>query len=98
MTIPYGKKGQRRRLIDVLCDESFIFRRLVKLGKIYYRSKSEFIARFHASSNIIDTMALRMVWDLDGRPKKAPSPEIPDNAYDGLYKRYSGGRSAKIYV
>lgn len=97
MTIPYGKKGQRRRLVDVLCDESFIFRRLVKLGKIYYRSKSEFIARFHASSNIVDTMALRMVWDLDARPKKQPSPEIDDDAYSGLFTNYnSHGRGRSV--
>lgn len=96
MTIPYGKKGQRRRFIDVLCDESFIFRRLVKLSKIYYRSKSEYIARFHASSNIVDTMALRMVWDLDARPKKQPAPEIEDDAYDSLFTDYYSGRAGSV--
>lgn len=100
MQIPYGKKGQHRRLIDVLYDESNTFRTLQKNKRIYYRSKDEYRAKFHASPNIIDTMYLRMIWDLDARPKKQPAPEIPDDAYDGFYNRYdtkirdSRGRSA----
>lgn len=97
MQIPYGKKGQHRRLIDVLYDESNTFRTLQKNKRIYYRSKDEYKAKFHASPNIIDTMYLRMVWDLDGRPKKAPSPEIPSDAYDGLFEDYSDGR-AVVYI
>lgn len=97
MQIPYGKKGQHRRLIDVLYDESNTFRTLQKNKRIYYRSKDEYRAKFHASPNIIDTMYLRMVWDLDARPKKQPAPEIPDDAYDGLYNNYGRGRSV-VYI
>lgn len=93
MTIPYGKKGMTRRLIDVLFDEINTFRTLQRNKRIYYRSKDEYRAKFHASPNIIDTMYLRMVWDLDSRPKKAPAPEIEDDAYDGLYNDYASGRS-----
>jgi hypothetical protein len=97
MQIPYGKKGQHRRLIDVLYDESNTFRRLQKNKRIYYRSKDEYKAKFHASPNIIDTMYLRMIWDLDARPKKQPSPEIEEDAYDGLFEDYSDGR-AVVYI
>lgn len=96
MEIPYGKNGMRRRLIDVLYDESFLFRKLTKLGKIYYRSKDEYRSRFHASSNIMDTILLRMIWDLDARPKKKPAPEIEDDAYDDLFTDYSGGRVGAV--
>lgn len=99
MQIPYGNKGQRRRLIDVLYDESYTFRVLQRNKKIYYRSKDEYRAKFHSSSNIIDTMYLRMIWDLDARPKKQPAPEIPEDAYDGLFNRYTGwGRSARVCI
>lgn len=96
MQIPYGKKGQHRRLIDVLYDESNTFRRLQKNKRIYYRSKDEYKAKFHASPNIIDTMYLRMIWDLDARPKKQPAPEIEDDAYDELFIDYSGGRAGSV--
>ena len=96
MRIPYGKKGEHRQLIDVLCDESNTFRTLQRNKRIYYRSKDEYRAKFHSSPNIIDTMYLRMVWDLDARPKKKPAPEIEDDAYDDLYNDYSGGRVGSV--
>jgi len=88
MRIPYGKKGETRRLIDVLYDEINTFRVQQRNKRIYYRSKDEYRAKFHASPNIIDTMYLRMIWDLDGRPKKQPAPEIEDDAYDGLFQNF----------
>lgn len=94
MTIPYGKNNETRRLIDVLFDEINTFRTLQRNKKIYFRSKDEYRAKFHASPNIIDTMYLRMIWDLDARPKKTPPPEIEDDAFYGMYERYDGGRSA----
>lgn len=97
MTIPYGKKGMTRRLIDVLSDEINVFRTLEKNKRIYYRSKNEYRAKFHASSNIVDTMYLRMVWDIDARPKKEAAPEIEDDAYDGLYENCIAGRGDDIY-
>ena len=97
MQIPYGKKGQHRRLIDVLYDESNTFRTLQKNKRIYYRSKDEYKAKFHASPNIIDTMYLRMVWDLDARPKKQPSPEVEADAYSGFFTNYnSHGRGRSV--
>lgn len=95
MRIPYGKNGATRRLIDVLYDEINTFRTLQRNKRIYYRSKDEYRAKFHASPNIIDTMYLRMVWDLDARPKKQPAPDIEEDAYDGLFDSitYGGSRS-----
>lgn len=93
MVIPYGKKGQTRRLIDVLYDEIETFRTLQRNKKIYYRTKDEYKAKFHASPNLVDTMYLRMLPDLDARPKKQPSPEVEDDAYYGLYND-SNGRNA----
>ena len=96
MRIPYGKNGMTRQLIDVLYDESNTFRKMERNKRIYYRSKDEYRAKFHASPNIIDTMYLRMVWDLDARPKKKPSPEIEDDAYDDIFMDYSGGRLGSV--
>ena len=96
MRIPYGKNGMTRRLVDVLNDEINVFRTMQRNKRIYYRSKDEYRAKFHASPNIIDTMYLRMVWDLDARPKKQASPEIEDDAYDGLFSDYFGGRAGAV--
>ena len=96
MVIPYGKKGETRRFIDVLYDEINTFRVQQRNKRIYYRSKDEYRAKFRASPNIIDTMYLRMVWDLDARPKKKPSPEIEDDAYDELFMDYAGGRLGAV--
>jgi len=96
MRIPYGKKGETRKLIEVLYNELNTFRTQQKNKRIYYRSKDEYRAKFHASPNIIDTMYLRMVWDLDARPKKQPSPEIEEDAYDGLYYDFGAGRGTFV--
>lgn len=96
MRIPYGKKGTTRRLVDVLFDEINTFRTLEKNKRIYYRSKDEYRAKFHASPNIIDTMYLRMVWDLDARPKKQASAEVEENAYDDIFIDYAGGRAGSV--
>lgn len=88
MRIPYGKNGATRRLIDVLYDESATFRVQEKNKRIYYRSKDEYRAKFHASPNIIDTMYLRMIWDLDARPKKVAPTVIDEVDYVGLYRSY----------
>lgn len=96
MRIPYGKNGTTRKLLDVLFDEINVFRTLQKNKRIYYRSKDEYRAKFHASPNIIDTMYLRMIWDLDARPKKQPSPEIEDDAYDDIFTDYIGGRVGSV--
>lgn len=97
--IPYGKKGVYRTLRDILLDEVDLFKSVTRNKRIYYLSKDEYKARHQKNSpDLMDTICLRSFFELDARPKKQPDPEIPYNAYDGLYKRYSGGRSAKIYV
>lgn len=96
MRIPYGKNGMTRRLVDVLSDEINVFRTMQRNKRIYYRSKDEYRSKFHASPNIIDTMYLRMVWDLDARPKKAPPQEIEDDAYDNIFTDYLGGRAGAV--
>lgn len=92
MRIPYGKNGTTRQLLDVLYDEKNIFRRTTKNNKTYYRSKEEYRARFKSSPDIMDTIVLRAVFELDARPKKKTGPDIEDDAYTGLYNDYSSGR------
>lgn len=88
LVIPYGKKGGTRNFIDVLFDEMNVFRTTTRNNKIYYRNKDEYIAKFHASPNIMDTVSYRAIFELDARPKKQPEPEIPDDAYDGFYNDF----------
>jgi len=93
MQIPYGKKGGKRRIIDILYNEKNVFIKGQKNKKILYRSKDEYIARFHESPGLMDPFTYRAVFELDARPKKQPEKEIDDSAYSGLFQDYGGGRS-----
>jgi hypothetical protein len=37
------------------------------------------------------------VFELDARPKKQPAPQVPDDAYNGLYRSYSG-RERTVWI
>ncbi|MBD5367260.1 MAG: hypothetical protein HDR82_09755 [Bacteroides sp.] len=89
--VQYGTKDETRRFIDVLMDGINIFATLKKNGKIYYRNKDEFKAKFKYSPGEIDAMSLRMVFELDTRQRKQPKPVVPENAYNGLYNGYHSG-------
>lgn len=82
--VKFGAKNTRRRLIDVLTDSTAIFRTEKKNGKIYYRNKDEFKARYKYSPGEIDAMSLRMVFELDTRERKAPMAEVRADAYEVL--------------
>lgn len=87
MIIQYGKKGERRRIKDILFDEMDVFRFDMRNGKRYARSKDEYKAKFKSSPDLMDTIMLFMYFFLDAKPKKQPKPVVPDNTYDSLYHR-----------
>lgn len=95
--IKYGHKQLNRRFIDILFDEINIFVSTKKNHKIYYRNKEEYKSKFKSSPDLMDAICLRAVFEFDARPKKQPAPQIPENAYDGLYRHYSG-RQKVVYV
>ena len=96
--IPYGKKGELRTIRDILFDAVDLFVSTTKNKRIYYLSKDEYKARHQKNSpDLMDSLCLRAIFELDARPKKAPSPEIEDDAYDGLFEDYSDGR-AVVYI
>lgn len=82
--VQYGLKSDTRRFIDVLTDGIALFSTRQKNGKIYYKSKDEFKARFKYSPGEIDAMSLRMVFELDTRARKQPSAQTRADAYDVL--------------
>jgi len=96
MRIKYGKNNATRQVLDILYDEKELFRSTTKNKKIYYVSKDEFKAKFHHSPGLMDSLVLRAIWELDARPKKQPEPEVDDDAYNGIYNRYDGGRTVWI--
>jgi hypothetical protein len=87
LVIPYGKKGQRRRLIDVLFDEINVFITTDRNGKIYYRKKEEYKEKFKSSPDLMDAISYRAIFELDTRERKQAAPQVPDDAYDALYHR-----------
>lgn len=98
MTIPYGKKGEMRRVKDILFDEMNVLIFEMRNGKRYARSKDEYKAKFKSSPDLMDTIMLFMYFFLDAKPKKQPSPQVADDAYDALYQNTSyGWGSRRIY-
>lgn len=93
--VPYGRKGEKRALFDVLCDQINVFVCTTRNKRIYYRSKDEYKAKFHSSPDLMDAIVLRGRFDLDARPKKQPDTEIDDDAYLGVYNTYNG---QKVYI
>lgn len=94
--IPYGKKGETRRLEDILYDEIDLFAVTTRNKRIYYRSKDEYKSKHHHSPDLMDAITLRAVWELDARPKKQPSPEVEEDAYDDIFVDYAGGRVGSV--
>lgn len=95
--VPYGKNGELRSIRDILFDAIDLFVTTVKNKRIYYLSKDEYKARHQKNSpDLMDTICLRALWELDARPKKQPSPEIDDDAYDGLFSGYVGARTRSV--
>lgn len=92
--VKYGHKQLHRRFIDILFDEMNIFISTKKNHKIYYRNKDEYKAKFKSSPDLMDAICLRAVFEFDARPKKQPAPQVPDDAYNGLYRSYSGRERA----
>lgn len=92
--VKYGHKQLHRRFIDILFDEMNIFISTKKNHKIYYRNKEEYKAKFKSSPDLMDAICLRAVFEFDARPKKQPAPQVPDDAYNGLYRSYSGRERA----
>lgn len=84
MVIQYGRKGERRRIKDILFDELDVFRFEMRNGKRYARSKDEYKAKFKSSPDLMDTIMLFMYFFLDAKPKKQPSPQVADDAYDEM--------------
>lgn len=88
--IDYGKKGEKRKLIDILYDEINIFISVKRNKRIYFRSKDEYKARFHSSPDLMDSIALRAIFEIDGKHKKEITKEIEDDAYNALYNTFDG--------
>lgn len=84
MTIAYGKKGERRRVIDILFQEMNVLIFDKRNGKTYARSKEEYKSKFHASPDLMDTITLFMYFFLNPKQKKAAPAQVPDDAYDEM--------------
>lgn len=91
MEIPYGKNGETRRFVDILFDEINVFVSTTRNNKIYYKNKEEYKDKYKHSPDLMDAITLRAIFELDARPKKQPEPEVPEDAYDGLYEEFDGG-------
>ena len=87
LTVPYGKKGQRRRLVDVLFDEINVFTTIDRNGKVYYRNKEEYKSKFKSSPDIMDAISYRMIFELDTRERKQPKAEVADDVYRRAFSR-----------
>ncbi len=83
--VPFGKGNQLRQFYDVLCDGVDLCRVTKKNDKTYYNSKDEFRERYKYSPGEWDDMLMRMIFELDTRERKQPSPQVADDAYDEIF-------------
>jgi len=95
--IRYGRKGETQRLIDILYTEMDLFAAETKNKRIFYKSKDLYKASHQKNSpDLMDSICLRAVFELDARPKKQPAPEVEDDAYDDIFTDYAGGRAGAV--
>lgn len=85
LQIQYGKKGEYRKIFDIICDELDILMFSTRNGKRYANSKEEYKAKYKRSPDLLDTIMLFMYFFLDARPKKQPKPQVEDDAYDEIF-------------
>ncbi|MEG1289553.1 MAG: hypothetical protein RRY36_05305 [Bacteroidaceae bacterium] len=79
VVLPHGK-GQKE-FLDILYEEMDVFRRITRNNKFYYKSKDEFKDNYHYSPNYIDAMSYKMIFNLDGKARKAAEPEFSEADY-----------------
>ena len=87
MIIPYGKKGETRKVIDILFDEMNVLQFTTRNNKRYAKSKDEYKARYHASPDLLDALTLVMYFFLNPKPKKKAKQMVDEDAYNELYRR-----------
>ena len=85
MTIPYGKKGEYRKVIDILFDEMNVLSFTTRNNKRYARSKEEYKNKYKCSPDLLDSIMLFMFFFLDAKPKKQPKPMVEEDAYDEIF-------------
>lgn len=85
LQIQYGKKGEYRRVFDIICDELDVISFTMRQGKRYAKSKDEYKAKHKHSPDLLDTIMLLMYFFLDARPKKQPKKQVEEDAYDELF-------------
>lgn len=83
--VQFGVKNETRRFVDVLLDGIDLFATTIKNNKTYYKSKEEFKAKYKYSPGEIDSMMLRMAFELDTRERKQPKAQVSEDAYDELF-------------
>jgi hypothetical protein len=83
--VQFGIKNETRRFVDVLLDGIDLFSTTIKNNKTYYKSKEEFKAKYKYSPGEIDSMMLRMAFELDTRERKQPKAQVSEDAYDELF-------------
>lgn len=59
---------------------------MLKIKKLYYRSKEEYRDRFKSSSDIFDAFVNRAIFELDARPRKEVETELTEDDYAALYQ------------
>jgi len=82
---PHGKSKTPKYLIDILQEESDVFRMTTKGNKYYYNNKIEFKSRYGYSPDYTDIIVYRSIFILDGRARKEKEIEFTENDYIGLY-------------
>lgn len=84
LQLQYGKKGESRKVFDIICDELDVLSFTIRQGKRYAKSKEEYKDKHKHSPDLLDSIMLFMYFFLDARPKKQPKQQVEEDAYDEI--------------
>lgn len=85
LQLQYGKKGESRKVFDIICDELDVLSFTIRQGKRYAKSKEEYKDKHKHSPDLLDSIMLFMYFFLDARPKKQPKQQVEEDAYDEIF-------------
>ncbi|WAX17123.1 hypothetical protein PF672P1_00065 [Parabacteroides phage PF672P1] len=79
---PHGTKRIPKILEDILIEESNIFKRTERNGRLYYLNKKEFISKYRVSPDIMDSICLRSVFELQNVKRKEKEVVFTESDYN----------------
>lgn len=77
----HGRNKTPKTYLEILQEESNVFMRSDRNGKMYYRLKQEYKDKYHASPNDMDAIVYRAIFELENNRRKVKEKEYTATDY-----------------